>query len=102
MIHFAQEEGKGWEEIKVVPWHNGPCGGASVKTADVLGFLWLRQCPLAGQFFSESVLISSEADDLIFKGSWLISNWELANMKLPHGLEQNFSHFSDLWMKRYI
>lgn len=102
MIHFAQEEGKGWEEIKVVPWHNGLCGGASVKTADVLGFLWSTQRPLTGQFFSESVLISPEADDLIFKGSWLINNWESANMKLSHGLEQKFSHFSDLWMKRYI
>lgn len=57
-----------------MPWHNGLCGGASVKTADVLGFLWSTQRPLTGQFFSESVLISPEADDLIFKGSWLINN----------------------------
>ena len=46
MIHFAQEEGKGWEEIKVVPWHSGPCGGASVKTADVLDSCGQDSTPL--------------------------------------------------------
>ena len=73
-----------------MPWHTDR-GGASVNAADVLGFPWSGQCPLSGQPFFKSVLLSLEGDDLVFQGfrsstaeNLLTRNYLMAWSKIVH------------------